>query len=357
MGAALTDVHITNIGKELDRLWDEAQGQDQIRASLFNLIVHIHGAERVKHFEQLINRVVSKFPSRVIFIISEGRKEENYLATAVSSQTIGEGDLKIFCETIRIEVGGSQKERVPFLVTPHILSDLPVYLLWTQDPATESSILPHLVPYANRIIFDTEAGTNLQAFSRSLHSLAHSFTCEVGDLHWSGISGWRSLLINAFNSADELAALEEAKQINITYNQGDEIEAAYFQAWLASRLEWKFETFEVVEGNVRLSYRRPTHEVVIFLKPKAESNLRPGALLSVEIESTLNGKHYLFARHPRTRQVTIQISDSSKCALPVTGYLSGAQEGKEIIEEIFYPASKRHYQEMLKTLAQIPWRT
>ncbi len=356
MGAVVSDVETTNIGKELNRLWDEAQGQAQIRASLFNLIVHLHGDARVAHFQKLIKRVVSKFPSRVIFIISDGRAEENYLHTSVASQTIGEGDLKIFCETIQIEVGGTYKERVFFLVTPHILPDLPVYLLWTQDPGAESVILPHLVPYANRIIFDSEASTNLQAFSTSLRTLSQKFSCEVGDLHWSAISSWRSLLTNAFNYQDALTALEEAHLISITYNKGQEIEAGYLQAWLASRLGWEFQSFELIEGNIRLSYRRPTHNVVIFLKPKEEPKLNPGAILGIEIESQINKMHFHFKRNGATRQVSIQVSDASKCDLPTTTYLCGAQEGKEIIDEIFYPASKKHYQMMLDLLTQIPWR-
>lgn len=357
MGADVTNVEITNISKELTRLWDEAQGQNKIRASLFNLIVYIQGGERVEHYQKMVQKVVSKFPSRVIFIIADERKDENYLNSSVSSETVGEGDLQIFCEMIKIDVGGQNKEQVPFLVIPQILADLPVYLLWTQDPTSENEILPHLEPYANRIIFDAERNINLQKFSKTIHTLSKSFSCEVGDLHWSAISGWRTLLKGAFNSAEAIETLDEAQTITISYVKGgQETEAAYIQAWLASRLGWKFQDFELIEGNIRLSYKRPTHNVVIFLKPQEANSLYPGALLSIEITSQIREMHYMFSRNPQSRQVTIQVSDIEKCELPITGYISGVKAGQEIIEEIFYPAPKHHYQSMLETLAQIPWR-
>ena len=353
----MTDVEITNISKELTRLWDEAQGQNKTRASVFNLIVYVQQKTRVEHYEAMVRKVVSKFPSRVIFIIADERKDENYLNTAVSSQTVGEGDLQIFCEMIKIEVGGTFKKQVPFLVIPQILADLPVYLLWTQDPTRENEILPHLEPYANRIIFDAERNINLQEFSKTIHALAKSFSCEVGDLHWSAISGWRTLLKETFNSESAIEALDDAQHITISYVKGgQETEAAYIQAWLASRLGWKFQDFELIEGNIRISYRRPTHEVVIFLKPVELNTLYPGAILSIEIESNIQEKHYMLTRNSSSRQVTVQISDAEKCELPITGYISGVKAGQEIIEEIFYPAPKNHYQSMLDTLSHIPWR-
>jgi len=362
---SMTDnqIQLANINEELTRLWDTEQGENRTRASLFNLILYVQKSERLSCFEKLVKSVVSKFPCRVMLIVSDDSSKEEYLRTSVSSETIGEGDLQIFCEIIRIEVAGSLVERVPFIIIPQILPDLPVYLLWTQDPASENAILPHLEPVANRIIFDSESTHDLQEYARSVLSLLHRFHCQIGDLNWSAISGWRQIFTQVFDTFDCFINLVQSKIIRIHYNknpsefqQHTEIEAAYLQAWIASRLNWKFQTIEINEGNIRLSYRRPTNEVIILLIPQEVPELNPGTILNVEIECEKNNAHYVFKRHPQTRQVFIQFSDKDHCDLPYCSYLSGVAEGQEIVEEIFYPSTGPHYREMLDILTGIPWK-
>lgn len=351
-------IQLININKELSRLWESEQGEKKTRASLFNFILFVQKSERLTFYESLIKSVVSKFPCRVMMIISGSG--ENYLRTSVDSETISQGDLQIYCELIRIDVGGTLAERVPFILIPHILPDLPVYLLWTQDPATENTILPHLEPFADRIIFDSESTHDLQLYAKSVLSLQQRFHCAIGDLNWSALSGWRQLFRQTFDTFDSFIHLVQSKIIRIHYNKrsnrNTEIEAAYLQAWIASRLNWKFQSVEINEGNIRLSYHKPTNEVTILLIPEEVSELNPGTLLGIEIECEKNKAHYIFKRHPQTRQVFVQFSDKERCDLPTCSYLSGVSEGREIIEEIFYPSTGPHYREMLEILTATSWK-
>lgn len=195
-------IQIADLNDELTRLWDKEQGQKKIRASLFSLILYVQKTEKTAFFQRLMRSVVSKFPCRVILIINDTHSKENSLRTSVSSETISEQDLKIFCEIIQIEVAGKLIERVPFLILPHILPDLPVYLLWTQDPSLENAVLPHLEPLANRIIFDSESTKDLQNYSRAVLSLLQRFHCAIGDLNWSALSGWRNIFAQVFNNQE-----------------------------------------------------------------------------------------------------------------------------------------------------------
>ncbi len=356
-------IQLADINEELTRLWDTEQGENKTRASLFNLILYVQKSERLDCFEEMIKSVVSKFPCRVMLIIGDETPNESYLRTSVSSQTIGEGELQIFCEIIRVEVAGSLVERVPFILIPQILPDLPVYLLWTQDPSRESTILPHLEPYADRIIFDSESTHDLQKYAHSVVSLVDRFHCAIGDLNWSAISSWRNIFTQVFDTYESFVNLVQSTLIRIHYNkntsefhQHTEIEAAYLQAWIASRLNWKFQTSEITEGNIRLSYKRPTNDVVILLVPQDAKGLPPGTILNVDIECEKNKAHYTFKRHPESQQVFIQFSDKDQCALPYCAYLTGTPPGQEIIEEIFYPSTGGHYREMLTVLTSIPWK-
>jgi glucose-6-phosphate dehydrogenase assembly protein OpcA len=358
------ELQIKDLNEELAHLWDSEKGQKRSRASLFNLILYVQKTARVSYYQNLIKSVVSKFPCRVMLIVCEDRPQEDYLRTSVTSQTLGSGDTQVFCEMIQIEVGGKMSERVPFIILPHILPDLPVYLLWTQDPSTESAVLPHLEPFADRMIFDAECTEDLQRYCRSVLSLMDRFHCDIGDLCWSALSGWRTVFTQVFNDVESIASLAKSKIIRIGYNQCQdtflikhpEREAAYIQAWLAARMKWQFERFELNEGNTRLTYRRPIHPVTFLLVPQRVQTLPEGTLLSIEIESFKNEGHYSFKRAPETRQVSIQYSEKELCYLPYSTYLSGYAAGQGIIEEMFFPSGGEHYRQMLTTLAAIPWK-
>lgn len=354
-------IQLADINDELTRLWDKEQGEKKIRASLFNLILYVQNTEKVAYYENLIKSVVSKFPCRVILILCDESAGAEHLRTRVSSETIGKEELQIYCELIKIEVAGKLIERVPYIILPHILPDLPIYLLWAQDPATESAVLPHLEPFADRIIFDSESMSNLQNYSKAVISLISRFHCAIGDLHWSALSGWRSLLVQTFNSKESLLSLARSKMIRLYYAKGEScqnphIEAAYLQAWIASRLNWKFKSIERYEGKMRLTYQCPFQEVLFLLIPREESQCRRGTLLEIEIESSENAAHYIFKKEPKTRQVFIQHSEKNLCHLPYFSYLTGKPEGEEIVEEIFYPSGGKHYSNMLDVLLTIPWR-
>jgi glucose-6-phosphate dehydrogenase assembly protein OpcA len=362
MVTTVSEIAVPNIRVELDKLWNDEQGQDKIRATLFNLIVYVQDKKKIKEYELMIQKVISKFPSRVIFIIADVDPEDR-LDISVSSQTLGEGELKIFCEMIRLQASGPSLARLPFLVIPHILADLPVYLLWAEDPSVNNGLLTTLQPYVTRIIFNAHTTAHLQSYCSTILAMIHRYHCEVGDLNWDALEGWRRILTETFNEKEPFLVLGQAHHLSITYNkpQGSsdpecEIQAAYLQAWLACRLNWNLESFEEVEGNLRLGYRRPMNEVIVFLRPDNDPLLPPGAILGLEIKSSKDDAHYLFSRSKDGSEVTIQHSTQEACFLPITTFLSNFLPGQEIVQEIFYPKGKEHYKQMLTLLSQTSWR-
>ncbi|MCB1181257.1 MAG: glucose-6-phosphate dehydrogenase assembly protein OpcA [Chlamydiia bacterium] len=356
-------LQLSNISEELAHLWDTELGRNKIRACLFTLIIYTQKTEKIASYGELIKKVIGKFPCRILWIIEDVHSDERYLKTEVSSQTIGEGDLSLFCEQIKIETAGDYRERVPYLLLPYLVPDLPIYLFWTADPTGENVILSRLQPYAHRIIFDSEGAADIQAFSHTILKLVGDNKTGVTDLNWISTWGWRNIFRSVFNSRDTVDQLIQSNRLRITYNKNPssqgylgEIRAAYFQAWLASQLNWKFTHFEHEEGNYRLAYHRAMGDLAIHLAPVEQKELPIGAILSIEIESSLKKGHYIFKRHPESRQVYIQYSDANHCDLPYCFYLGGFAAGQEILEEIFYETTGEHYKNMLQTLSQIPWK-
>ena len=354
MVTSVQDIEITNIHAELTKLWDKEQGENKTRASLFNLIIYVPTGQRIKLFDSIVDKVVNKFPCRVLMISCDEKSSTDKLSTSVSSHTIGEGKLSIYCEIIRIEVSGKYRERVPFLVIPNIQSDLPIYLLWTQDPLTDNSTFGSLARIANRVIFDAESTANLQKYSQKLLDVEKSYCAAVGDLNWSALAPWRKLLAETYNDAQMLNHLRNCSEIKITYNKKEsplhphtEIEAAYLQAWLASRLGWKLKS--------HLTYLNDKEKVKITIESTLV-DLPPGAIVALEMISKSTGGHLQCKRDPNSVQVMAQFSDQEKCHFPVRHVLTGAEEGQEIINEIFYPASAEHFDHALQMLANTKWK-
>lgn len=354
-------IQLVNIEKELKRLWDEELGKDKIHACLFTLIIYSVKGQRSSFCEQLIQKVISKFPCRVILIMNDEKSGEEYLKTSVKTETLGEGNLKVFCEMIQIDVAGSLLKRVPYITLPQIVPDLPVYLLWTQDPASERVVLPQLAPYAKRIIFDPEGSTNLQTLCQSILELIQKRSSEVGDLTWSSTAGWRQVIASTFDTPDLLVALAQTKILRIQYcrksisSKQSYRQAAYLQAWLAGQMGWKLEGAEETEGHWRMAYRRLSYEIAVILTPQENGELEEGDILSLEQESHRNRLHFVFQRHPKTEQVVIQRSDQESCQLPYSSHLGSSTRGQEIINEIFSFSTSSHYSTALQILSQTPW--
>lgn len=347
-------IQLVDIEGELKRLTAEEKGKKRTRACFFNLVIYTQKNETQAHYSHLVDSVLAKFPCRVFFI-SEGPANQSYLRSSVTAQSLNEG---IFCEVIQIDVAGQLLERVPFLMLPYIIPDLPLYLLWTQDPTKEKTLLPALKPFAKRVIFDLEEGADLQKTSLNILSLMKGCSHEVGDLQWCALKGWRKVLASTFDTPENLEILQESKTILMTYHQKNVRQTAYFQAWLASVLGWKFKSIEQTSGKTSLSYSGLKNDVLVQLianESPTQDTQPVGSLLSVEIESIKKKAHVVFRRKCGSKQVFLQYEDEDHCDLPKCLFLGGMNEGQEIIEEIFYAGSLKPYGKMLETLSQISW--
>lgn len=331
----------SKIEVELLKIWDEL-AKEKTRACLFNLIVYNRLSERTDYIRDIVKKVSEKYPCRVLFVTFDPEPAHNYLKTAVS--VVGA------CDYIDIGAAGTEMEKVPFLLTPHIVPDLPVSLLWTEDPSQEHSLFDPLSKLANRIIFDSESADSLLAFSKKVLSLKQKTKADIADLNWARTEGWRDLLASLFHSGDKL---NQIKTIRIIYNARPteffchlKVQSLYLLAWFSSRLNWKFQKatpqldfhFENKKGEIRST---------------EWEKLGPGTIISVDI--TTEDEHlYHSARIPsQYHYVNIQISSLEKCELPFQYLLGRTATGQSLVNEIIMHGTSQHYLDMLQNLTQL----
>lgn len=300
-----------------------------MRASLFNLVVVAPDNARREYVLKITSNVIKRFPCRVIFITPVDILKE--IKVQVSAMTEIEG---IACDLIEIAAPPSLLHKIPFLILPHFLPDLPIYLLWAESLVKYPELHKELQKWCVRLIYDSEVSDKLSDFCKSL--LAQAASREVADLNWARTENWRELIAATFYSETRLDSLQKAKTVEICYNDYEtpffchtKIQALYLEAWLSTRLKWS-----------------PT----ITLLPQKNRELAPGTVLSVDILCQ-DQYHYSFHRDPKhPHQVVTIICDEDKCDTPSRFIFSKAQTGLSLVNLIYHPDPSTHFPMMLSYL-------
>jgi len=333
------------IEPELMRIW-EGLAKEKMRACLFNLIVFNRLSPRTDYIRSIVQKVSEKYPCRVLFISSDPDSQHPYLKTAVS--VVGNGN--IACDYIDIGVSGPDMERVPFVLLPHLIPDLPISLLWTEDPCKPHPLFEPLSKLATRIIFDSESSDSLLAFSQKVLSLRKETGVDTADLNWARTQGWRDLIASLFRSGENL---NQIKDVRITYNGREteffchlKVQSLYLLAWISSRLKWKFKK---ADQNLHFTFEKQKGEICSVQWDK----LGPGTVISVDL-ATEDGHLYQCARiQAQYHRVSIQISSTEKCELPYQFILGQTAAGVSLVKEIITKGTSEHYLDMLKEIGQL----
>lgn len=353
LGAFMNLGKIVNIEKELRLIKGDAQANHAF-VGLFNLIIFCSEQSRQPSLQDTVQAIVKKFPSRVIFIQKNDTQTDDFLSIQVSNKIEGKEGGSIPCDHIYIEVSPKQLQRIPFIIIPHLLPDLPIYLLWDQNPAIENHILPHLLPFAKRLIFDSDCAADLQAFSKTLLKfMDQEPNVDFIDLNWVRIAGWRNVLREVFDSATANQRLRFNKNIQICYNnkpstqiQHQEHQAIYLAAWMIAQLKWKWVSSCREDSLIKITCSNGNNDFSITLSPENHSTLNPGAIVEVEVAS--NDNHFFFITPMENLpKAVVHISSMETCELPFTLPLHGIKKGAQFTTELIFSPASVHYRNML----------
>ncbi|MBI3508367.1 MAG: glucose-6-phosphate dehydrogenase assembly protein OpcA [Chlamydiia bacterium] len=346
------------IEPQLLKMWEEAHEKKKMRASLFNLIIFSSLSRRTDYFRAIVQKVVEKFPCRTLFITSDPDGKQSYLKTAVSVLFPQEEESSIACDQIDIGVAGSSHERVPFLILPHLLPDLPIYLLWAEDPSIEHPLFLPLSKLATRIIFDSEAADDLHAFSKTVLHLRKKTHIDIADLNWARTEGWRDLLSSSFDEKERYELLHHIEHLKITYNSREteffvhlKTQAIYLLAWLSSRLHWK-----CTHSSKHLHYQFAKKENKIFkasLHSALWEKLGSGTIIGIDIHMQ---EHHAFEAQRIPEQyhhVKILISSAVSCDLPYHFVLGQTATGQSLVQEICRQGTSAHFLDMLRKIEEL----
>ncbi|HEY2809870.1 MAG TPA: glucose-6-phosphate dehydrogenase assembly protein OpcA [Rhabdochlamydiaceae bacterium] len=360
MTVASRIVNPAEIQDTLNHIWESYETKNITRASLFNLIFYVQKSKRLAYVQELAQKVIEKFPSRVILISVNKESAEDFLKTEVSILSSSKGEYDVACDFIQFEASGASTARIPFVVLPHILPDLPIYIAWAEDPCKKDPLFQQLDPLASRLIFDSEATEGLAHFCKSI--LAHhvSSHTDIADLNWARVESWRDLLSMVFYSEENLHCLERSKSIAISYNAQESqffshtrVQSIYLQAWIACQLNWECKGMRKEKDVFVFSYQSAYSPIEIRLNPAIDVKLPPGLILSMDI-TTLDQRTFSFSRNlEQLHRVTFNASDPNQCALPAHYILQKAESGHSLVKEITHRGTSKHFLKVLNLLQNL----
>lgn len=362
MTAPHDEIQIADVIQELAKLGAEGQKKGQIKGCLFSLIVYSQDPARSIFLNEIVQTITETFPCRIIFIECTPQADHNLLKVSVESNALKKSSPTIFYDRINIKCSNGYLKRIPFLVLPYFVPDLPIYLLWGQDPSQENEILPKLQAFATRLIFDSDSSCDLRAFCRKMLSdVAHS-RIPVTDMNWASLTSWRDILFQVFDTEDKIKELKHSKELIIRFNnkvtqiyQHTERRSVYLQGWLASQLDWKYKNSRVEKGSLKITYDNGVNETEVRLIGEEKNELTPGAIFDVLINTQVD-RSYDLIRMSAEPFIKTHITAKDACELPATLPLRHSKKGLIFMNEIFFAKCSGHYWKMLKAIEplQVP---
>jgi len=344
------------IQKQLDKMYLALEGTNISQASLFNLIFYTKSTSRKEYMHAVAKKVIERFPSRIFFVLSS----DTPLEVRVSLLSTTAGEHKVACDFIEFAVPQAEENKIPFFIFPHLIPDLPVYVVWGEDPVKENPLLNTLQQFAHRLIFDSESTSNLSTFATSLLRHQEAFSqCDIADLNWARLESWRNILSSTFYAEDKLELLYTTQEIQICYNAQEtpffchtRIQALYLQAWLACQLRFELQEVKKLPNKWIFSYKTPQGTLPISLSWTNQKDLPPGAIVSLDLWVKDN-IHYAFMRRPTTpHQITLVVSTKEHCEVPAHfAFSKEVESGLSLVREICHKGTSEHYLNLLKKVA------
>lgn len=316
------------------------------KACLFNLIVYTGDRDSLESLQSSLDLIKVKFPCRIIYI--QENRQDAHLELKLNFQKENQ---------ITIEGGTTHLSKIPFIILPYLIPDLPIYLFLKEDPTAENIILPFLKSISRRMIFDCELPENIALWSQKMLELLAQPSLEIVDMNWARTGGWRTVFTQVFDTQDRVANLSNCHSITLYYNQLStekkgrlDLQAVYLQSWLSSRLGWKFKSVTRTDSNLLFIYNIKGGDLSIEIKPAEMSNLPVAELTKIEI-TYRNNSQYTISRCGIS-QVEVHIETEDICYIPFKLPLISIFKKQKFITELFYKQPSDHYPLMVQEIGK-----
>jgi glucose-6-phosphate dehydrogenase assembly protein OpcA len=247
-------VDIRLIERELSALWQSAADQAEAghsapvtRTCLVNLVVVANDRAGAALATRTIERLTGIYPNRaIVATVMPGEQTDDAPAldawVQAHCQLPAPGRPQVCGEQITIEARGKAAERIPGVVLPLLVPDVPV-AIWLPhgEPALHPAVRK-LADVANRVVVDSATFSVPEQGLAAVAALLDVDTA-VSDVAWGRLTVWRELVAQFFDAPAMRRHLVEIERVQIAVPASgetlDRSQALLLLGWLASRLGWQ----------------------------------------------------------------------------------------------------------------------
>ena len=213
-----------------------------------------------------------------------------------------------------------------FSTLPHLIADVPIFLLWGEPHFEDNPLFKKLLPYTTRLIFQADCVQAKRA--KEMLDLMQQMPIELVDLNWARLSAWRDVFSRVFDTKDQVRKLMAAESITIEYRE-PVVRATYLKGWLEAQAGLRRKVELKKSENTKI----PDGEIA-----KVICQLEPGVDIKME-------------RKGQDSQVEIQTTLQEICKLPYMIPLLDFSSSLTFMKELFYYPYGQHYKNTLGAIA------
>ncbi len=248
----LTGADVGAIQKELKRLWTEntessqKEGQQSVvRSCVLNLIAYAPGDRAEHEVTGIMADISVQHPARMFLLLPKPESKEHSINAWVNAlcHLSGGGRKQVCCEQIVVRAEGDTLARVPSIVRPLLVPDLPSVFWWRDAMRFDDRLFLDLLETCDRIIIDSAYFASPQQGLKELGRLMEQekLAASFSDLNWARLGPWRLSIARLYDVPDNRPHLGRIHKVEIeggitgSTTSGQSLLIA---SWLASRLKW-----------------------------------------------------------------------------------------------------------------------
>lgn len=330
------EVDVVGIERELTQLWKRAsdEGSDDgsdtpvVRACSMNLVVVTETEKATAEIGDLVGEVTLEHPSRIFLITADRRSGAPAMDAWISARCSlpVPGGKQVCCEQINLTARGTEANKIPSIVTSLLVSDVPTVLLWKPGVDIHDAMLHALIDVADCVLVDSSEETSPRATLLAWGQLLESHgAATFGDLAWTHLTQWRSLLGRVFQPVEARKHLSTLNAVEIHYSataaprHSGLSQSLLLIGWLARSLRWiqVRALHEDREGEFTAKYRFGEQAINVTLSAVPPRAGLPGGIESIALHGA-DGFSVVHEMTERNDCIRIQQSGAVGSVLPHT---------------------------------------
>ncbi|MGZ4381656.1 MAG: glucose-6-phosphate dehydrogenase assembly protein OpcA [Gaiellaceae bacterium] len=176
---------------------------------------------------EVLRGLAERHPSRTIVLVPEpdAGKASIDAELELSIFPLGEDGRSICTETVLLRLRGARAHAPASIVTPLLISDLPVFCRWRGEPPFGLVEFEQLLGVVDRLVVDSEEWEDLPFTYKKL--AGELDRTAISDIAWQRLLPWRAALARLW------PGIAEASTVHVAGPQAD---ALLLAAWLRTRL-------------------------------------------------------------------------------------------------------------------------